>query len=214
MFKTVKNTNLIESKTEVKKSIFISNIAYVESEAEANDRIEEVRNKYKDATHNVYAYLVLDSGEKYRCSDDREPAKTAGSPILSVIQNKDLKNLVIIVTRYFGGTELGTGGLVKAYTDSAVEGLEKLEIIHKSEGIEIEFNISYEEFDILKRNINMFNKESMIECIKILDTKYLEQITLKVFLSHDKFKDIKDFEDIIVKNLTIQDLKVLKESIN
>ena len=108
----------------------------------------------------------------------------------------------------------GTGGLVKAYTDAAVEGLNKLDIVYKSEGIEIEFNISYEEFDILKRNIDMFNKESMIECIKILDTKYLEQITLKVFLSYDKFQDTKDFEDKIVKNLIIQDLKVLKESIN
>ena len=214
MFKTVKNINLIENKIEVKKSIFISHIAYVESEAEANEKIEEIKNKYKDATHNVYAYLVLDSGEKYRCSDDGEPAKTAGSPILSIIQNQDLKNLVIIVTRYFGGTELGTGGLVKAYTDAAVEGLNKLDIVYKSEGIEIEFNISYEEFDILKRNIDMFNKESMIECIKILDTKYLEQITLKVFLSYDKFQDTKDFEDKIVKNLIIQDLKVLKESIN
>ena len=106
MFKTVKNTKLIESKIEVKKSIFISNIAYVETEEEALKRIEEVKEKYKDATHNVYAYLVLDNGDKYRCSDDGEPAKTAGSPILSLIQNKDLKNIVIIITRYFGGTEL------------------------------------------------------------------------------------------------------------
>lgn len=106
MFKTIKNTNLIENKIEIKKSIFISNIGYVQSEIEALERIEEIKNKYKDATHNVYAYLVLDSGEKYRCSDDGEPAKTAGSPILSVIQNQDLKNLVIIVTRYFGGIEL------------------------------------------------------------------------------------------------------------
>ena len=80
--------------------------------------------------------------------------------------------------------------------------------------MEIEFNISYEEFEIIKRDIYMFNKESVIECIKILDTKYLEQITLKVFLSYDKFKDTKDFEDKIVKNLIIQNLKILKESIN
>lgn len=106
MFKTVKNSNLIENKIEVKKSIFISNIAYVETEEEAQKLIEKVKEKYKDATHNVYAYLVLESNEKYRCSDDGEPAKTAGAPVLSVIQNQDLKNILIVVTRYFGGTEL------------------------------------------------------------------------------------------------------------
>lgn len=106
MFKTVKNTNLIENKIEVKKSIFISNIVYVETEDEALRKIEEVKEKYKDATHNVYAYLVLENNEKYRCSDDGEPAKTAGAPVLSVIQNQDLKNIVIVITRYFGGIEL------------------------------------------------------------------------------------------------------------
>lgn len=106
MFKTVKNNNLIENKVEIKKSIFISNIAYVESEEEALDRISEVKDKYKNATHNVYAYLVVDNGIKYRCSDDGEPAKTAGAPILSVIQNQDLKNIVVVVTRFFGGIEL------------------------------------------------------------------------------------------------------------
>lgn len=106
MFKTVSNKKLIENKIEVKKSIFISNIAYVESEEEAMLRVSQIKEKYRDATHNVFAYFVLDNGEKYRASDDGEPAKTAGPPVLSVIENQELKNIVIIVTRYFGGTEL------------------------------------------------------------------------------------------------------------
>lgn len=106
MFKTVKNTNLIENKIEIKKSIFISNIKYVETEEEAEEAIKKIKEKYKDATHNVYAYLVLETQEKYKCSDDGEPAKTAGAPVLSVIQNQNLKNIVIVITRYFGGIKL------------------------------------------------------------------------------------------------------------
>lgn len=108
----------------------------------------------------------------------------------------------------------GTGGLVRAYSDAAIEGLKKLDIIEKSEGIEIKFNISYEEYDILKRNIENFNKNNEKEYIKILDTEYLESITLKIFLSYDKFNNTKDFEDDIIKGLTIGNLRVLKESIN
>ena len=108
----------------------------------------------------------------------------------------------------------GTGGLVRAYSDAAIEGLKKLDIVEKSEGMEIELNISYEEYEILKRNIKNFNKNNEKEYIKILDTEYLESITLKIFLSYDKFDNIKDFEDDIIKGLTIENLRVLKESIN
>ena len=213
MFKTIFNSNLIESKIEVKKSIFISNIAYVETEADALLKIEEVKEKYKDATHNVFAYLVLDNGEKYRCSDDGEPPKTAGAPILSLIQGRELKNILVVVTRYFGGTELGTGGLVKAYTDATQVGLANLNIINKSEGLKIKVEVMYEDLEPLKRNIEEYNRNNKEEYVKILDTKYSDKVSLYLFISYDKFKDEEDFKEEIVKNIQLQDLEILEEGI-
>lgn len=107
----------------------------------------------------------------------------------------------------------GTGGLVKAYTDAAVLGLQNLEIIYKSKGMEISLSLGYDEYDNLKRNIDLFNKENNIEYIKILEEEFLEKINLNIFLSYDKFENIEDFKDKIIKNINIEDIKIIKESI-
>ena len=121
-FLTIKESTSIELK--VKGSIFIANVFHVESVKEANDIIKEMQNKYKDATHNVPSYRIYDVESMQiveRAVDDGEPSGTAGKPILDIIKHKNLINVLIVVTRYFGGTLLGTGGLVRAYQGSANE---------------------------------------------------------------------------------------------
>lgn len=106
-----------------KKSRFIANVFSVNSVSEAEEKIAEISKKYWDARHNCYAYVIGDNGENTKCSDNGEPSGTAGKPILEVINGAGLTNVLIIVTRYFGGVLLGTGGLVRAYTGAAQAGI-------------------------------------------------------------------------------------------
>ena len=114
-----------------KKSRFIAHVQAVDSVEEAQEFIEAVKKKYWDARHNCSAFSVGEMNPLTRCSDDGEPGGTAGKPILEVIQGSGICNIVIVVTRYFGGTLLGTGGLVRAYTEAAKAGIENAVIIEK-----------------------------------------------------------------------------------
>lgn len=128
-YKTVKTpsvTTIIE-----KKSKFITSVFPVSSEEDALEKLSSVKKTYSDATHNVYAYVV-DENNISRYSDDGEPSGTAGMPILECIRNKDLVDVLVVVTRYFGGTLLGTGGLVRAYSSGAQEGLAASQIITRT----------------------------------------------------------------------------------
>ncbi len=111
-----------------KKSRFIANVFSVDSQAEAEQKIAEISKKYWDARHNCYAFVIGPNGENTRCSDNGEPSGTAGKPILEVITGAGITNVLVIVTRYFGGVLLGTGGLVRAYTAAAQEGLKNSEV--------------------------------------------------------------------------------------
>lgn len=106
-----------------KKSRFIATVLPVETQEEAEAHLTVLRKKYWDATHNCYAYQIGEKNDIQRFSDDGEPQGTAGKPILDVLKGQDIKNTLIVVTRYFGGTLLGTGGLVRAYGHSAKEGI-------------------------------------------------------------------------------------------
>lgn len=124
MFKSIKENSTAE--VVEKKSKFIANIFYVESREEAENIIKEINKKYHDARHNCYAYRVITSeGIIEKASDDGEPSGTAGAPMLNILSKNELLNVLVIVTRYFGGILLGTGGLVKAYSESCSLGLEK-----------------------------------------------------------------------------------------
>ena len=114
-----------------KKSRFIAEVFLVHSEEEAMQYLEQVRKKYWDARHHCWAYVIGEERVTERCSDDGEPSGTAGKPILEVIRGAGLHNIFVVVTRYFGGTLLGTGGLVRAYTESAREGISHSQIITK-----------------------------------------------------------------------------------
>ncbi len=126
-----------------KKSRFITTVRPVTSEAEAMAFIEEMRKKYWDASHNCYAYVIGRKAEACRCSDDGEPSGTAGRPMLEVLLGDGVRNVAVVVTRYFGGTLLGTGGLVRAYTQAAKEGLAASVIGVERVGYEILVTIDY-----------------------------------------------------------------------
>ena len=126
-----------------KKSRFIADVAWVESEEEAAAFLERIRKKYWDARHHCSAYVLGDKNEISRCSDDGEPSGTAGRPILDVLVGSGVHNACIVVTRYFGGVLLGTGGLVRAYSQAAKEGLEQSTIVEQIPGRQILLTCDY-----------------------------------------------------------------------
>ena len=128
---------------EVKKSRFIANLKPVESEEEAAAFIAEIKKKYWDARHNCQAFSIGMNHELTRCSDDGEPAQTAGRPMLDVLLGEDVHNVCVVVTRYFGGTLLGTGGLVRAYSGAVKEGLAASEIVEKKRAFEMKIVTDY-----------------------------------------------------------------------
>lgn len=128
-YKTVKK--YARTLTVEKKSKFIASVSPVENEAEALEFLKMVKTEYPDATHNVYAYII-DENNIFRYSDDGEPGGTAGMPVLDTIRKEGLVDLCVVVTRYFGGTLLGTGGLVHAYSSSAKRGIEEAKIITRA----------------------------------------------------------------------------------
>ncbi len=126
-----------------KKSRFIATIRPVESEDEAVSFIAEMKKKYWDATHNCSAFTVGENFEISRCSDDGEPAQTAGRPMLDVFLGEEIHNVCAVVTRYFGGTLLGTGGLVRAYSGAVQEGLKNCVILEKKLAEKLELKTDY-----------------------------------------------------------------------
>lgn len=127
----------------MKKSRFIATVSPVESEEAADEVIESLKKKYWDASHNCSAYIIGTENQVMRCSDDGEPSKTAGRPMLDVLIAHELTNILVVVTRYFGGTLLGTGGLVKAYQSATIEGLKYSRIITKELGTQLLITTDY-----------------------------------------------------------------------
>lgn len=152
-----------------KKSRFIANVNHAATEAEALAFIAEIREEHKLARHNVYAYLLRDGS--VRCSDDDEPSRTAGMPALGVLRHSGLVDVVAVVTRYFGGTLLGTGGLVRAYTESTQAGLAAAEHVLISRCVDIKADLPYSSYD----QALYLAKEAGT---KILGTDYTDRVVL------------------------------------
>lgn len=135
----------------IKKSKFIATLKRCDTIDEANDIIKDLRKKYYDANHNCFAYIIGDTGEITRQSDDGEPSKTAGLPILDVLKGNNITNTICVVTRYFGGTLLGTGGLVKAYSTSCIEVIKISNFIKKVYLEHYIFIINYDYLGVVER---------------------------------------------------------------
>ena len=207
-FYTIKEKNTAEI-TE-KKSKFIANLFYIESKDEAEEIIRETKKKYHDARHNCIAYRVIDEDliiEK--SSDDGEPSGTAGSPMLDILKNQNLCNVLVIVTRYFGGILLGTGGLVRCYSDATIKVIENSKKTCKCKGVLAEVELDYKNIE----NFKHYCKNNKIEIVK---TDYLDIVSCKIELENRiKEKLIYDIDNkaIIIHNINFLFNKLIDKSI-
>ena len=163
---------------EEKKSRFIAHVAAVNSEEEALDFIEAKKKQFWDARHNCYAYILGEQAQTMRFSDDGEPSGTAGKPILEVLVGSGIRNLAVVVTRYFGGTLLGTGGLVRAYTKATQAGLAASEVCTMCYGYELTIVTDYT--GIGKIQYLMGSRGISTE-----ETDYAEQVTVRIKVSYE-----------------------------
>ncbi len=179
-----------------KKSKFIANLFHVKSVEEAENRIKDIKKKYHDARHNCIAYRVAENGQIIeKSSDDGEPSGTAGGPMLNILQKNNLCNLVIVVTRYFGGILLGTGGLVRAYSEATQQAIEKSTKVIKVIGIEMTIELDYS-------NLEKFKYYCKNNNINIKKIDYMDNIILKIEMEESVKEKIID--DIKNKKLNIQ----------
>lgn len=162
-----------------KKSRFIATVRPVKTEDEALAFIEKVRKQYWDARHNCYAYIIGENQGCMRSSDDGEPQGTAGHPMLDIITGERLYNVAVVVTRYFGGVLLGTGGLVRAYGGAVRAGLENSILIEKRKGLLVEITTDY-------MGIGKLQYLTASEKITVLDTEYTEAVRMHVLLEPDR----------------------------
>ena len=158
---------------EEKKSRFIANVVPVSSEEDATAFIDSIRKKYYDARHNCTAFIIGRNRELTRCSDDGEPSGTAGKPILEVLLTEGVTNVAVVVTRYFGGTLLGTGGLVRAYTQATKEGLADAGIATMRYGKELTIGIDYT--DVGKIQYILGGRQ-----IEIVQSRYTENVEFDI----------------------------------
>ncbi len=186
--KAIKNEIIIQ------KSRFITLLYPIQSKDEVLSLLQSSKNEYRNATHYCYAYIIDNIAH---CSDDGEPSKTAGMPMLNVLQGNQLDHILAITIRYFGGIKLGAGGLVRAYSNSVSKALENATITEYTPGIEISITFPYSEVkqvDYILQHQNIIKKE------------YNKDITYIVQMNHESFSDIQ-------KRLKIQNIniKIIKE---
>ncbi len=179
----------------INKSRFIGQVYPVNSIDDVENILQKVRKKFYDANHNCFAYIIGDNQEIQKCSDDGEPQKTAGFPILEVIKKQGFTNILVIVTRYFGGILLGAGGLVRAYTDSTVKALEQVNKLIKVNFLETTLAVDY----------SVYNQILKLPYLKIKNANFLTDVTITVLVSYDnKEKLLKDLQNLLrVNNLEL-----------
>lgn len=184
------------SEFEEEKSRFITSAKYVESEEEAIDFIQDIKDKNKQATHNCSAYIINEIPEIKRYSDDGEPQGSAGLPMLSVLEKEDVRNICIVVTRYFGGKLLGKGGLVRAYTRGVTDTVSP-NIVCKREYFEVELTHSYAVLGIIE---NYLAERK----IKLIDKDFTDLVKIKL---HIRSEDYPKIEKELI-NLTSANIKI------
>lgn len=169
-----------------KKSKFIGQAFCVESKLEAEEIIRQTKKKYSDAKHNCYAYVILENNNVItKSNDDGEPSSTAGIPILNTIQEMGIMNILVIVTRYFGGILLGTGGLVRAYTKATTLAIQNAGTVEKELGFKVKFETDYNKIEKLK----YYLKQNLCNTINVI---YLEKIELIAEVNEKTKKEIEE----------------------
>lgn len=183
-----------ETLVEIEKSKFIAHVFPVETERQAIDHINKVKKKHNNATHNVTAYYVRDDHFCKRYSDDGEPSGTAGMPSLQMILNKNIIDVCVVITRYFGGIKLGTGGLARAYADVTGRGLENSKIIPFQKMLGYELIMNYDRSDPVQYLLKKKN-------ILVDNISYEEKVILKIFLQATELSVIDALIDLTSSNI-------------
>ncbi len=191
--------SLGEDEVIINKSRFIGYSMRINSEEEALDFIETIQQKHKDATHNVYAYVVGENSNIQRFNDDGEPSGTAGIPVLEVIKKEDLRNIVVVVTRYFGGTKLGGGGLIRAYTKSAKIGIDAGTVIDMTPHTKLSLTMDYTLYGKIE-NYLMTN-EYIVD-----DSDFQTQVNIQISVETSTLEEFKS----IMTNLTNGDIVIVE----
>lgn len=168
-----------DAETIEKKSRFIATVRPIKSEEEAIEFIESMKKKYWNATHNCFAYVIGEQFQIQRCSDDGEPSGTAGKPMLDVLLGEEIHNVAVVVTRYFGGTLLGTGGLVRAYSGAVKEGLIASKVITKMHGQKLLVQTDYTGLGKIQYILGQRG-------LKILNSTYTDRVELEVLLPEEE----------------------------
>jgi len=181
-FRTIKEDGQVQE--EIKKSRFICHAKRVYSEEEARDFITAIKKEHYKATHNCSAFIVGERSEIKRTSDDGEPSGTAGVPMLGVLENHNLTNVCVVVTRYFGGIKLGAGGLIRAYAGSVALAVKEIGIIEIKEQAGIAIQMSYAQY---QEYGNFLRKHHLME----LDTNFTDQIATMIYVDKEEKENIK-----------------------
>ncbi len=172
-----------EAEIELKKSRFIAHVAPVTSEEEAMAFIDEIKKEYYDARHNCYAYVLGKDGDKVKFSDDGEPSQTAGLPMYNVLKETKVRNVCVVVTRYFGGTLLGAGPLARMYVDATKEGLNASVIGTMKYGVEGVITSDYPDGERIRRFLEK-------EQIMIADTVYTDKVSTYIRTGFERFESL------------------------
>ena len=181
-FRTIKEDGQVQE--EIKKSRFICHAKRVYSEEEARDFITAIKKEHYKATHNCSAFIIGERSEIKRTSDDGEPSSTAGVPMLGVLENHNLTNVCVVVTRYFGGIKLGAGGLIRAYAGSVALAVKEIGIIEIKEQVGIAIQMSYTQY----QEYNNFLKE---HTLMELDTNFTDQVDTMIYVDKEEKENIK-----------------------
>lgn len=179
VYRTIKDYG--EGEIIINKSRFIGYASPIESEEQALDFIEMIKTKHRDATHNVYAYVFGEDSNIQRFNDDGEPSGTAGIPVLEVIKKEDLRNVVVVATRYFGGVKLGGGGLIRAYTKTAKIGLEAGGIVDMTIHTRLKITIPYTLF-------GKFENFLMTSGYRSEDMVYKEDVEIYIYVMNSNLE--------------------------
>lgn len=201
-YRTIKED--VQVQEEIKKSRFICHAKRVYSEEEARDFITAIKKEHYKATHNCSAFIVGERSEIKRTSDDGEPSGTAGIPMLGVLENHNLTNVCVVVTRYFGGIKLGSGGLIRAYAGSVALAVKEIGIIEIKEQAGIQIHMTYAQY---QEYVNFLKEHNLIE----LATSFTDQVDTMIFIDKEKKDGIKaDLIEFFNGKVTLTD-KGLRE---
>lgn len=201
-YRTIKEDGQVQE--EIKKSRFICHAKRVYSEEEARDFITAIKKEHYKATHNCSAFIVGERSEIKRTSDDGEPSGTAGIPMLGVLENHNLTNICVVVTRYFGGIKLGAGGLIRAYAGSVALAVKEIGIIEIKEQAGIQIHMTYAQY---QEYGNFLKEHNLIE----LETNFTDQVDTMIFIDKEKKDGIKaDLIEFFNGKVTLTD-KGLRE---